>query len=210
MSSQETVFVRPTRQMLLLFWKWVIIVVSLFLLAYLGANQLATENPDRHAMYMDWELGVPLVPWMIVIYLSYVGVFLLLPMVMKKEQALVSLAYSFLASTLVATVIFVLFPGELGYHRPEYVAGFDFFFQGLYEIDRPHNLYPSIHVTFSALTAWAMVHQTNVRWFHVAILGWAVLLAASVILVHQHHLFDILTGLLLAGGCYRWVYLRFL
>ncbi len=65
---------------------------------------------------------------------------------------MVSLAYAFLVGTLASTVVFVLFPGELGYSRPEYVAEFDFLFQLLYQLDRPHNLYPSLHVTFSSLT----------------------------------------------------------
>lgn len=209
MNKSESIFVVPEREMIIQFWKWVGIVLSVFLVTYLFANQLAAEKSQRYEMYAEWELGIPLVPSMIVVYLSYVAVFLLLPMVLKKTQALVSLAYSFLFGIMVSTTIFILFPGELGYARPEFVAGFDYLYQTLYQIDRPHNLFPSLHVTFSSLTAFAMVHQTKARWFHLTILAWAVIIAASVILVHQHHLFDIITGLALAVCCYRLVYLRY-
>lgn len=209
MSRSESIFVVPDREMILQFWKWVGIVLSVFLVTYLFANQMAAEKSQRYEMYTEWELEIPLVPSMIVVYLSYVAVFLFLPMVLKETQALVSLAYSFLFGILVSTTIFILFPGELGYPRPEFVAGYDYLYQTLYQIDRPHNLFPSLHVTFSSLTAFAMVHQTRARWFHLAILAWAVVIAASVILVHQHHLFDIITGLALAVCCYRLVYLRY-
>ncbi len=195
--------------MILHFWKWVGLVLSVFLLTYLSANQFASENPERYHMYTDWELTIPLVPGMIVVYLSYVVVFLLLPFILRSTQALTALAYGFLASIVVSTIVFVFFPGELGYPRPDYVVGFDFLYQALYQIDQPHNLYPSLHVTFSSLTAFVLVHQTKARWFHMMVLGWAILIAASVILVHQHHVFDIVTGLMLAIGCYRMVYLRF-
>lgn len=208
MSSQETVFKRPDREIIIVFWKWVAIVLSVFLVMYLAANQLAAQSQNRYEMYMDWELSIPLVPWMIVVYLSYVGVFLLLPFIMKSGQAIICLAYGFLTAILVSTFVFVAFPGELGYHRPEFVAGFDFLFQTLYEVDRPHNLYPSLHVTFSSLTALGMAHQVRVEWFRKTIAGWAILIALSVVLVHQHHIFDVVTGLGLAVGCYKFVYLK--
>lgn len=208
MSVHQQVFTKPDRETVFTFWKWVGIVLSIFLVMYLTANQLASENQNRYDMYMDWELNIPLVPWMIVVYLSYVGVFLLLPLIMKSGYSIVCLAYGFLTAILVSTVVFVVFPGELGYHRPEFVAGFDFLFQVLYDIDKPHNLYPSLHVTFSSLTALGMAHQVRVQWFRIAIAGWAALIAASVVLVHQHHIFDIVTGLLLAAFCYKFVYLK--
>ncbi|MBI1289100.1 MAG: phosphatase PAP2 family protein [Flavobacteriales bacterium] len=205
----ETVFNRPDREIIIVFWKWVTIVLSIFLVTYLTANSLASQNPHRYEMYSTWELNVPLVPWMIVVYLSYVGVFLLLPMLMKTGRSIQSLAYAFLTSIGVSTVIFVLFPGELGYHRPEHVAGFNYLFQALYDVDKPHNLFPSLHVTFSSMTALAIAHQSDVRWFRWVIAGWALLIALSVVLVHQHHVFDIVTGLMLGFCCFRFVYLRY-
>ncbi len=209
MNNRERIFIRPSRDTIVIFWQWVGIVFAAFLATYFSANHLASQHTDRFKMFTEWELTIPLVPWMIVVYLSYVAVFLVLPFVLKSSQALVSLAYSFLAGTFVSTVIFVLFPGELGYERAEFVVGFDFLFQTLYHVDHPHNLYPSLHVTFSSLTAMAMIHQTQARWFHLAVVGWAIVIAASVILIHQHHLFDVLTGAILAVCCYRWVYLRY-
>ncbi|MDP6908896.1 MAG: hypothetical protein QF371_05280, partial [Flavobacteriales bacterium] len=70
MRKQETVFIRPTREVVMLFWQWVAIVLGVFLVTYLLANEMAAENPQRYEMYADWELNIPLVPWMIVVYLS--------------------------------------------------------------------------------------------------------------------------------------------
>lgn len=208
MIKDNVVFTRPDKDTMTSFGKWLAIVLCCFLVTYLTANELASQNPNRYHMYTDRELEIPLVPWMIVVYLSYVGVFLLLPLIMKSGKSIANLAYGFLAAILVSTIVFVTWPGQLGYVRPEYVPGFDFLYQSLFAIDHPHNLYPSLHVTFSSLTAMAMAHQARVRWFRLAIALWAVLIAASVVLVHQHHLFDIATGLVLAISCFKYVYLR--
>jgi len=170
MSYQKAVFIRPSKEIIVVFWKWVAIVLSIFLVTYLTANQLAEHNTNRYHMYSDWELGIPLVPWMILVYLSYVAVFLLLPLVVKSGHAITSLAYGFLAAILVSTMVFVAFPGELGYHRPDYISEFDYLFQLLYDVDKPHNLFPSLHVTFSSLTAFAMMHQNKVSWFRLTVL----------------------------------------
>ena len=79
-------------------------------------------------------------------------------------------------------------------------------FSLLHAVDQPFNLYPSLHITYSSLTVFAIIDQTKSRVFHAFLLFWLVLIAFSVVLVHQHHLFDIITGLVLAGIVIKFVY----
>jgi membrane-associated phospholipid phosphatase len=113
-------------------------------------------------------------------------------------------------SSLIASFVFLLFPGELGFSRTDNISGYEFIYNVLHEIDHPHNLYPSLHITFSVLTAFAMIDQTKPKWFHLFLTLWILLICASVVLVHQHHLFDVLTGLILAYVAIKFVYRRFI
>jgi membrane-associated phospholipid phosphatase len=54
-----------------------------------------------------------------------------------------------------------------------------------------------------------MIDQTKQKWFHVFLTVWILMICASVVLVHQHHLFDIFTGLILAYLAIKTVYRRF-
>ena len=62
------------------------------------------------------------------------------------------------------------------------------------------------YVYYSTLAILAMIEQTTNRIFHDLMLLWLVLISASVVFVHQHHLFDIVTGFVLALVIYRLVY----
>ena len=51
-----------------------------------------------------------------------------------------------------------------------------------------------------------MIEQTTNKIFHAFMWVWLVLISASVVFVHQHHLFDIVTGFILALVIYKLVY----
>ena len=71
-----------------------------------------------------------------------------------------------------------------------------------------HNLFPSLHVAFAGLCVLAMIHQTENKWFHLGLKAWFLLLCTSVVLVHQHHFFDILSGFVLSLVVHKAVYMR--
>jgi membrane-associated phospholipid phosphatase len=109
-----------------------------------------------------------------------------------------------------AAIIFVLFPTDLGFSR---VIPTDFpfnvIFENIHNLDKPHNLVPSLHVTFSALAFFAVVemHRSK-KWLHAILAVWMMGIAASVIFTRQHHVLDIAGGLLLAFLGIRFFYLR--
>ena len=78
------------------------------------------------------------------------------------------------------------------------------------EIDDGGIVDPSLHITFSVLTAFAMIDQTNNKWFHLFLVFWIILICFSVVLVHQHHLFDVMTGLLLSLIVIKFIYKKIL
>jgi membrane-associated phospholipid phosphatase len=127
---------------------------------------------------------------------------------LRDPKVIKAFSICLILTVLVAGLIFVLFPGKLGFNRVSEVPGHEWLFSFLHAIDQPFNLYPSLHITYSSLTVFAIIDQTNNKLFHYILIVWLVLIVFSVVLVHQHHLFDILTGLILAWLVVKIVYRR--
>lgn len=187
---------------------WGSVCVVTCLSTYLISNEIASRISVHYSMYIEAERSIPLVPWMIYIYASFHLLLALNFFIIKDPKVIKAFTLSLMCSSFIAVLIFLVFPGELGFSRTENIAGYESMFNLLHQIDHPFNLYPSLHITFSVLTAFAMVDQTKNKWFHGVLLIWILLICCSVVLVHQHHIFDVITGLLLAYGVIKLIYRR--
>lgn len=165
----------------------------LFLLVYGGLNHLTVSRNDWLDLYFDWELAIPLVPWMIYPYLS-IFVLLLLPPFALDSAELRRLALRLALAILVAGMVFLLLPARLGFRtaQPNGVL-----FELLYLLDQPHNLAPSLHVTFSALIVGAL-QQASSPPVRTALGIWLAIICVATVTVHQHHVVDVVAALLLA------------
>jgi PAP2 superfamily len=181
---------------------WSLALTLLFLLTYGGTNWLASMRPTRFHIYFTQELAVPFVPLMIWAYLS-LQVFFVLPLLVLNSAGLSRFGEALALAILVAGAIHLILPADLGWARPETVPGYPVFTR-FFSFDRPHNLVPSLHVAFSALTCMVVWNATQSRWVRCIASLWTVTLICSVSLVHQHHLADIASGLVLAAICFQW------
>lgn len=188
------------------FFIWGGVCVLFCLTIYFGANEVASTLKRHYGIYFEFEKDIPLIPWMIYIYASFHLLLLLNLFIIKDPKVIKAYTISLMSSTLIASVVFLIFPGELGFSRTDNIVGYETMYLFLHQIDHPFNLYPSLHITFSVITAFAMFDQTKSKWFSFFLVTWIVLICCSVILVHQHHLFDILTGLLLAYLVVKLIY----
>ena len=182
-------------------------VLVLFAVVYFGTNWITSQRTGNYRLFFEWELAIPFVPGMIYVYASLL-VLLLLPALTLTRRQLPALARAMLATLFVASAIYLLLPAELGFERPGYVAGYDVVYQALYSLELPHNLVPSLHIATSTLLIAAVLHNTSSRWIRLGLVLWCMLICVSVLLVHQHHILDAISGLLLGIVNYRLVYLR--
>jgi len=68
-------------------------------------------------------------------------------------------------------------------------------------VDLPFNLFPSLHAALLLLLV--DVYARNVRGILLlAVMSWFFLIALSPLLTYQHHVIDIVGGLVLAGYCF--------
>lgn len=165
---------------------------------YLGTNEIAAQRTSFYQLYFEFERDIPMVPWMIHVYNSFHVLLLLNFLIIKNPLKIRAIAISLIASSAIAALFFLIFPAELGFSRTENMMGYEFWYDALHWLDHPHNLVPSLHITFSALSTYVISTEINSRVLKSLFLVWFLLICSSIVLVHQHHLIDIFTGLLLA------------
>ncbi len=171
---------------------------AIFVVVYGGCNWLASQRRHTLRLYFDWELFIPLAPWMIWIYLSLFALFVL-PVFCLNRDALLLLSKRIALGVMVSGAAFLLLPAQLGFARAASPEGL---FAAIYALDHPHNLVPSLHVIMSGLILGALLEPSPPRLRNV-FAAWFVLICASVVLVHQHHVLDVIAGLLVT-----WVLIR--
>jgi len=186
---------RPDAQSLQTYLVYAGLTALLFVAGYGGANWLATQRETHFRLYWDVELSVPLVPQAIWIYLS-INLLFLLPLFRLDRHEMVWLGRRMIAATLIASACFLILPTTIGFARLD--DGSNPAFSLLYALDYPFNCAPSLHVAYSALII-AAIWRGAVRGLRLPLAAWLVMIIASTILTHQHHLIDAVSALLLVG-----------
>jgi len=179
-----------------LYVSWAALTGVAFFAIYPTLNWLTSLRPHRFHLYLARELDIPFVPEFIWAYLSMYVLFLV-PLFVLPAARMPALGTQLVAGTIASGVVFLLLPGELGFARvvpsdPLYAS----LYGGMFGIDRPHNLVPSLHVVWSSAIALACIDATG-SLGRLLLYGWLALLVGSTVLVHQHHLLDVISALLL-------------
>lgn len=168
----------------------------LFLLFYGTANIISAWVPWRIMPGLPFEAAWPLVPAWSLLYLS-MPLMLLLGVWQLDWRAQWVLFATLLAQLLLACVCFVLLPVQLAF-EPETVVGVWRWWHTLaMAVGMSQNHLPSLHMAFAATAVWAL--WPVVRWWaRWGLLLWAMLVAISTLLIHAHHLLDLVAGMVLA------------
>lgn len=175
-----------------------IIFSFLFLLFYGGASFITDWIPWRVYVAFPFEVGMPLIPAWSIIYVS-MPLLLFYCIVKLDWVAQWALFAVLVVELLFACLCFLLLPVQM-----EYVAGDSTgFWQPLFHfattLSMENNHFPSLHVTF-ACTAGLALRRVVSRWQLLLIIVWIGLIAISTIMIHEHHLLDVVAGGLLAIG----------
>ena len=146
--------------------------------------------------------AIPFVPEAMVVYLS-VYLFLVMPVLQIRSLVLLTRAvWAFAALNLFGILVFTYFPVRVA--RPEVVVH-SLFTWGVafnYAYDPPYNSFPSLHVANAFFAAW-LSRRVDRPVGNVA-LAVASAIALSTLLVKQHWIADVLTGIPLGFLAYRW------
>ena len=147
---------------------------------------------------------------MTVFYMSLYLLFVLAPFVVRTRREFRALVATMATVILAGGTSFLLIPAELAFPPPP--EGNLGIWAGLYHcadrLNLTYNLVPSLHVAFAVICA-AVLAPRAPRGIRILLWSWAVLIAASTVLIHQHHVLDVVTGWLLALVCVKAVFGRF-
>jgi 1-acyl-sn-glycerol-3-phosphate acyltransferase len=169
----------------------------LFIGIYGGCNWITAQRSDVGVLYFEWERLIPFWPLMIVPYLSIDAFFLAAPFLCRDREELGVFSRRISAAIFVAGLCFTLFPLRFGFERPAVDGWLGVLFEGFTSLDRPFNLFPSLHITLAVILAETYARHTR-GLTRIAVLAWFALIGLSTILTFQHHVIDLAGGLLLA------------
>jgi hypothetical protein len=186
----------PTTRRLVMGISGALCVSVVFFPVYLGCAAVTAARASHWHLYADWELQVPFVPFMVLPYLSMFLLFLLPPFQLDAPE-LRTLAARLIGLSLLGGMIFLALPAQMGF-VPQSDAGiWQGIYSGIYRIDGPFNTVPSFHVIYTTSILLAMIEVATPA-LRRAYLAWLVVVCASTVLTHRHHLLDVAAGLALA------------
>jgi membrane-associated phospholipid phosphatase len=176
-----------------------LLIAAEFAVVFYGADWLTAQHPIRIHAYTNAELAIPLVPVMVVPYMSMYVIFLFAPFVLRTRADLDRFAGALARVIAIAGIAFLLFPAKLGFAPASAVGSiWNPWLQLAASVSRRYDLVPSLHVALFTVCAGTYARRTTsgVR----LLLGiWLVVVAASTVLTHRHHLIDVVTGLALGA-----------
>jgi hypothetical protein len=170
-----------------------ILVGLWFGLVFVGADWLTAHHAARVRIHLDAELRVPLVPSFLVAYMSIYLLFLAVPFVLRSRREATSLALAQFVAILAAGFGFLLIPGRLAYAPPGDLGRWEPLFHLADRMNLDYDLVPSLHVAMSIVCIEAFARRAGSTG-KVALRSWGLVIAASTLLTHQHHLLDVVTG----------------
>lgn len=161
-----------------------------FFSVYPTTNWITSLRGHHYLVCLPQELAIPFWPQWIWVYLSMYVLFAAPPFFLPCSQ-LRRLGRQLIGTTLAAGLSFLLVPTTLGFARVAPEEGFlHQFYERMFAVDRPHNLVPSLHVVWSGAIALALGERCSPAW-RVVFYAWALAITLSTLLVHQHHLLDL-------------------
>ncbi|MBI2921046.1 MAG: hypothetical protein HYY18_08185 [Planctomycetes bacterium] len=171
----------------------------LFLAVYMTCNAIADRATGHPTLFAEWERHIPFVPAAILPYWSIDLFFFAAPLFCPTAPVLRRHAARTAAATLVAGAFFLAFPLTFAWERPAVGGVLGALFRLLDGVDRPHNLFPSLHVAYATIL-WP-VYGSLGRPGRITVRAWLVLSVVATLFTFQHHVADVAGGFALGFGC---------
>ncbi len=164
--------------------------------------------PERiHNLAMSYDINIVFIASMIIPYSWSLILFVVSFFMVGTDKQLSNLTSRLTIATLLACLVFYLFPARFSFIRPLTYDWTAFGYQFLQLTDKPFNQFPSLHVSYALILSyslWDVVTATNsqkitVFAYRVLLSNICILIIISTVFTYQHHLLDILGGMLLAS-----------
>jgi len=157
-----------------------------------------------HNLATPFDSTIPFIPAMIVPYSWSLVLFVVSFFLVRTSTQLSLLTYRLILATVFACLIFYFYPARFSFHRLIPDDWTQFGYQFLQLVDKPFNQLPSLHVSYAILLGISLwdVAEFKKRWvsmlYRLLLVGICTSIALSTVLTYQHHLLDMLGGVVLA------------
>ncbi len=180
-------------------------VFSLYTLTNEYASKLSsTQQIANVATSLD--AYIPFIPISIIIYACSVPLLVLIFLTADSFDKLRKVNFYIIVSTLMACLCFYWLPLQVVYppksHESYQLFGINWqiFYRLLSAMDKPYNQLPSLHACYALIAAFVVMTQRNFKPFYkYALTFLSVLVGLSTLSTHQHHIYDIVFGVVLAS-----------
>lgn len=179
-----------------------VVFLIVFAVFFGGTSALSAFIPWHAKVALRFELDIPFRPEWSAVYLSMIPLLLLLPLARRRWQDLFPVFVTLVAETIIAAGFFIAFPVQSSFAPRDASGAWSGVFLLADTLNLERNLFPSLHVAYAVTAALALA-PTVERWGRALLFGWATSIAASTLLIHEHHLLDVAGGVLLAVLAWR-------
>lgn len=182
-------------------WSYKITLAVVFFLGFGGLYLLPNAYPPAPPAALPklgLEDAIPLLPWMVPVYLSVIPLLFVPFFALKDRKAFHQYYLSMVLALVISGTVFWVFPTSIA--RPDELglSGLSqWLIQLMHGLDGPANCFPSLHVAFAVIAAWN-TRSLGRNWKTAGPL-WALAITISVLTTKQHYLIDVLGGLIVAA-----------
>ncbi|MCP3142387.1 phosphatase PAP2 family protein [Pyxidicoccus xibeiensis] len=202
MSERPALFGWPRREELILTGAMTAGFALFFLAVYGGASWVTGFYPGGLHVDLPFERHIPFIPAWAAVYVSMDVLLLLSLLVFRTWRDMLPFALVLCVQTVLGALFFLVLPVEVAWPPRLVQGGWADVFLLADTMNLERNYLPSLHVAFACTAALAYAERSG--WFAQTVFGlWAAGIAASTLLIHEHHLVDVLAGVLLAWGTWR-------
>ncbi len=192
---------------------WILSYFLIYILWFTYLEQTVTRR--FHVIHMAVDDYIPFIEIFIIPYLMWFGYVALAVawFFFTNAQDYYKLCIFLFVGMTIFLVISTVYPHG-HYLRPRVFERDNIFIsmvKGLYMVDTPTNLFPSIHVYNSIGVHLAVLHSNQLKekkWIRRGSFLLMSLIIASTMFLKQHSVFDVITGCIAAVVMYTFVYAK--
>lgn len=169
----------------------------LFYAVYGLSNYITSCHDYRIYIHFEFEKEIPFIPEFSAVYLSVGAMLGLSFFILKRLEDLIPFFIALVYLTLIAGVFFIFIPVESAYPVRQVSGYWGIIFRIADTMNLQYNLFPSLHVAFatvSFLNYWKFVNTLS----KILLFLWTILIILSTLFIHEHHILDIVSGIVLA------------
>ena len=174
---------------------WLLLVANgvWFAFVFGGCEWFTAQRSLRVPIHLPIELAIPLVPCAVLAYMSIYLLFLAGPFIIRERREFIALIRALALATLIGGLGFLLLPARAAFAPPGDLGVWTGLFHFADWLNLDSNMVPSLHVALSVCCVAAFARRAS-RAGRALLWLWAVAIALSTLLTHQHHVVDAVSG----------------